>query len=504
MVTPSRSGTEGNEITYSNYGSDQVIIDGQEKTREYCVNVSGKAHLAFKGLTLTGARTAAFLAYDGSEYLTLDGLTCRNSRFGIRLYGNVTPVRHITITNCTASGNSKYGIFLYKKVYDSTIGPNNHAFSNGGEDMSWGIEVGTDYPGSQADGARRIVIADNEVDHNDVQGIRTWNAVDVLVKNNYCHHNGATGIQIEDGSENVLVDGNRCEYNAQTYSYETGIWIDSSRNVAVRGNTIRGNTIGLSVTETNHAIVRNNVIFENGGTAQDLSSARALNVKAHSQDVVVVHNTMYRNGSSESTKGGVSIFEGSTVVFKNNIVSETRAPFDLSIDQDGPSDFNAVSNDRPVAVQWKDAVLTWATYLAVSGQDAHSLQGSPLFAAPDAADFRLKNGSPCLNAGDFLTRTTRAGSGKVVPVEDARYFTDGFGIGSGDAVVIRGQPVAAVTAVDTGAATLTLDRDLSWNKGDPVSYQYSGSGPSIGARGSMNDGRKPSTPASPHIIRNGP
>jgi parallel beta-helix repeat protein len=302
----------------------------------------------------------------------------------------------------------------------------------------------------------------------------------------------------------VLVDGNRCEYNAQTYSYETGIWIDSSRNVAVRGNTIRGNTIGLSVTETNHAIVRNNVIFENGGTAQDLSSARALNVKAHSQDVVVVHNTMYRNGSSESTKGGVSIFEGSTVVFKNNIVSETRAPFDLSIDQDGPSDFNAVSNDRPVAVQWKDAVLTWATYLAVSGQDAHSLQGSPLFAAPDAADFRLKNGSPCLNAGDFLTRTTRAGSGKVVPVEDARYFTDGFGIGSGDAVVIRGQPVAAVTAVDTGAATLTLDRDLSWNKGDPVSYQYSGSGPSIGARGSMNDGRKPSTPASPHIIRNGP
>lgn len=494
-VTPSRSGAEGRYISFGHFGSDTVVIDAQNGMREYCINVSGRKYLRFTGLTLTGASSAAFLAYDDSAHLTLDGLRCQNSRFGIRLYGLVSPVSDVTVTNCVTSGNSKYGIFLYKKVYDSTIGPNNHSFSNGGEEMSWGLEVGTDYPGDQRDGARRIVIVSNEIDHNEVQGIRTWNAANVLIKDNYCHDNGASGIQVEDGSENILVEGNRCEDNARTYEYETGVWVDSSKHVVVRGNTLEGNTIGVTVTATAHAVVQNNLIVNNRRGVPDAASARGVNVKSASTDVVIAHNTIFGNGAPESTRGGISIFEASAAVFKNNIVANTQAAVDLWVDQDYVSESNTVFNDRrPASVQWKGVQMSWSQYVGASGQDARSVQADPLFVAPLAGDFRLKDASPCRNTATFLTRTRSAGVGKVVDLEDARYFTDGFGLTVGDAIVVGGRPAVLIVAVDPTLDRITVERDLSWDRGDPVFYQYAGAGPDIGAYGRVRDGSAANSP----------
>jgi hypothetical protein len=46
-----------------------------------------------------------------------------------------------------------------------------------------------------------------------------------------------------------------------------------------------------------------------------------------------------------------------------------------------------------------------------------------------------------------------------------------------------GQPLVGGTVrlLDRNAAVLTLDRDLHWNRGDPVSYVYRGKGPDVGA-----------------------
>lgn len=504
MVTPSHSGTEGSYITYSSYGSENVVIDAQNKTRESCIAVNGQKYLRFTGLTLIGAGSAAFLAMDNSEYLVLDGLTCQNSRFGIRLYGKVDPVSHITVRNSIASGNSKYGIFLYKRVYDSVIGPNNHVFSNGGEDQSYGIEIGTDYPGNQADGARRITVLGNEFNNNEVQGIRTWNAVNVLIQNNFCHHNGATGIQIEDGSENIIVEDNRCEYNAQTWEYETGIWIDSSKNVAVRRNNVRGNKIGLMVTFSSRVILRHNLITENNRGVPNVYNARGLNIKSNSMDVVAVHNTLYKNGAPESTKGGVSIYEQSPAVFKNNILADTTAPYDLWVDQDYTADYNAISNARSITVEWKGSRMTWDQYISASGQDVHSIHANPLFVAAETGDFRLSEASPCVNRGYFLTKTSASGSGRVVGVEDARYFTDGFGLAAGDLILVGRSAPATIMGVDYASNSITLDKDLSWNKGDGVSYAYTGTAPDIGAYGRLGlDSGIPDPPSGLKVVPKG-
>jgi parallel beta-helix repeat protein len=491
-VTPARSGTEGDYITYRNYGSEQVAIDAQKNGKDACIRVDGKKYLRFIGLRLTGASgtsglRAGFYASDRSENLVLENITADKNRFGILIHGKYAPVSQVTIRNCTVTDNTSYGIFLYRRIYETVVGPKNHVFSNAGEKYAFGIEIGTDYPGKKIDGARNIVVLDNEIDHNGMQGIRTWNALNVLIKNNYLHHNGATGIQVEDGSENIVVEDNLSEYNAQTYEYEAGIWVDSTRNAVVSRNFLRGNKIGLMVTDSSRVILRNNVIVENNRGVPHLTNAMGLNLDNNAFNVTVVHNTLHRNGAAESSRGGISISPFrppvGAVFLKNNILSETTAPHDLWIgSKDYVSDYNLVYNARDLVVYWITREVSWPQYLASGGQEVHSImEQNPKFISPAEYNFHLQPGSPAIDAGDFLTRTIGSGSGNVIPVLNASYFTNGWGITSGDPVKVGANLPVITKSVDYLNNTITVDKKIPWNKDDKVSYPYSGSAPDMGA-----------------------
>jgi hypothetical protein len=79
-----------------------------------------------------------------------------------------------------------------------------------------------------------------------------------------------------------------------------------------------------------------------------------------------------------------------------------------------------------------------------------------------------------------LARTINAGSGKTVAVTDASYFSDGFGIGKGDSIVI-GSSRAIIADIDYVNNVLSLDRVVSWEKKDAVSFPFTGLAPNIGA-----------------------
>ncbi len=500
MVVPANSGTASQAITYSRYGQDRVVIDAENGTRTRGIDASGKSYLRFIGLTLNGAAGGSgFYALDGASHLLLDRLTATNNRFGLRLYGNVTPVSQVTIQECTALSNTAHGIFLYKKVYDTIVGPDNLCRGNSGEASAYGLEIGTDYPGDPANGARNIDVFGNELCYNGVQGVRTWNASDVVIRGNHLHHNGATGIQIENGSRNILIDGNLSEDNAQAYEYETGAWVDDSVNVVVQNNVLRSNKIGLLVTGTVRCLVRNNLICLNNRGVPHTWNTTGVGINNFSSDVILVHNTLYRNGTADSQRAGIA-FAVSTPAFltvmKNNIVAETTAPRDLYVGVSPcASDYNLYFNTRALAATYLGANLTWPQYLASSGQDAHTLTRDPAFVNAPAGDFQLRADSPAVDAGNFLTRTTAPGAGVVVPLEDTRYFSAGLlGCGASPIVVGRNAP-AAVVAVDDAGLTVTLDRALAWNAGDPVAYPYGGERPDPGAY--ENSAR----PASPRNLR---
>jgi len=117
-----------------------------------------------------------------------------------------------------------------------------------------------------------------------------------------------------------------------------------------------------------------------------------------------------------------------------------------------------------------------------------NVQAAPQFVSSNPAElsqFELKDGSLCIDAGANLTTTKSSGSGNVIPVADASYFTDGYNVIPGDMIMV-GSSVARVTNVDIPGNKLTVDRNISWTGDTPVNLEYSGGGPDMGA---MESGR---------------
>lgn len=501
-VRPVHSGVPDKYITYQNAGDGEVIIDAQEGKRAGCIEIDNQSYLQFIGLTVRGANSsltwprAGISMTNGTSHIILDNITTYNNYFGIMAHGQENPVSFVTVKNSKTFGpgnigNTHYGIFFYKKVYDSSI-INNHVAYTLPEKLSYGIEISTDDLSNQSNGPRRIVITGNEADHNESQGIHTWNAVGVLIDSNYLHDNGATGIQIEDGSENIVVENNLSENNAQKYEFETGVWIDDAKNVVVRNNILRSNKIGLIVTGSNRVIVHNNYVYFNNRGAQNLDNAAGLIVEDSVMNISVTQNTFYKNGATDMQHGAVNfgLFHPTctNITFKNNIVAETSNVLDLLQDSCSGfvSDFNDFFNTRSLSVEWNQKKTDWPTYLAVSGQDGHSLTSAPLFADPDAFNFSLQPTSPLIGKGAILARTTQAGTGNQVSVTDASYFSDGFGIGSGDSILIGGSP-ANIVAIDYSNHSISIDRIINWDQNDAVSFPFTGVAPDIGASKAMID-----------------
>ena len=496
-VKPLYSGEVDKYITYRSDGNGEVIIDAQDGQRAACIEIDGKSYLQFIDLTVRGANSyetwprAGISITDGAHHIILDNITTYNNYVGIMAYGREKPVSFLTIKNSKTFdpvgniGNTHYGIFFYKKVYDSSI-VNNHVAYTLPEAQSYGIEISTAYPGIPSNGPRRIVVTGNEVDHNESQGIHTWNAMGVLIGSNYLHDNGATGIQIEDGSENIVLENNLCENNAQTYEFEAGAWIDDSKNVVVRNNILRSNKVGLTITNSDRVIVHHNYVYLNNRGAENLYNAAGLIVDDSATNISITQNTFYKNGARGMERGAVNfgLFHPTcaSINFKNNIVAETVNMLDLLQNSCSGfvSDYNNFFNTRPLAIEWNQSQLDWSTYLVESGQDANSLSSEPFFTDPIALNFSLQVASPLIGKGIILAWTIDAGSGETVIVTDASYFSDGFGIGSGDSIVI-GNNHANIVAIDYLNHFITVDRVIQWDRNDAVSFPYDGVAPDMGA-----------------------
>ncbi len=115
---------------------------------------------------------------------------------------------------------------------------------------------------------------------------------------------------------------------------------------------------------------------------------------------------------------------------------------------------------------------------------AGNLEADPHFVSVENANFALGDGSAAINAGRALTRTVGSGTGRKLPVTDARYFFDGFGIEGeqGDVIAVGATKLLArVQEADIAQNVLTLDREITWKDGDPVNLPHAGKAPDIGA-----------------------
>lgn len=264
-------------------------------------------------------------------------------------------------------------------------------------------------------------------------------------------------------------------------------------------NSTGGNGIQYAGQE---GIIRRNVFF-NGNVGMSFATYG-------DESLYNVNNRTYHNVFYNNDGAGISLGAGEVNNrFKNNILFANKGCTpECSATTPGQILYEIDPNARPF---WETSTFYYnAIFYQQPGQAVieqsessgpglsiadfnyeiakvflNSLEVNPQFVNAAAGDFHLQSGSPLIDAGDFLTKTTEAKTESIImQVQDAAYFYDGYGIAGeqGDLVQLQGGTTTArIVSVNYGTNTLTLDRPLSWTAGQGVTLQFGGSAPDVGA-----------------------
>ncbi|MFC2036982.1 LamG-like jellyroll fold domain-containing protein [Chloroflexota bacterium] len=514
QLIPQNSGTAGHYITFAAHNDAEVVIQGVS-TEKQIVNISSKSYIRLIGLTIrhksgdiwqekyglleVNGSTAGYneiynctitrdrdlklmytrgeqergIAISGAHHTLVQGCTIRGVQFGVLLTGGQTyaRVRYNHITNLVAGpvrvgsrGKFQRNIIEYNILEGSLTDDGFQCEGNSS------IPVESRTNDNQGHIIRRNIIRNNGENAIDLKFTRY-----IVVEDNIIYGTIGSGDGPMQGGWNwqggTIIKGT-----------DTG-----SRDVIIRRNLLIDNFAGIRVYDYwyvyHNTLVGNNRDFE-GPNSTYTSSRKPPFFGAHHLEgrVVIKNNIMAGHNTCEvAVRSNV----GSCYVNSNLYYNSKGARF---------VDFLANSN-------WRTRTFgEWKSYLAgksnITGKDADSMEQAPSFAnGPErpvtdvaagsdhtAFDYRLRPGSPAIDAAEPLTRCRGSGSGTAVQVDDANYFFDGWGVTAGDMVKIGSNPAVEVKNVDYGTKRLTLATSIAWSDNDPVYLnEYHGSAPDIGA-----------------------
>ncbi len=477
QLSPQNSGTEGNYITFKNYQNEVVEITGESLSP--AIWIEKKDYIAIEGLQVREVRR--WLNALGSNYLIV-----KNNVFERAL---------------DSGGSSKTGVFLQQCHYAKIL--NNELHDTTQDNLYV-----------------------QESDYNLVEGNNFTKGFHVLwtfkcsnyniIRNNYMHNelqkigeiydceNTGFGSEefpkmnsYDDSKYNIVENnvfaftpssGDSSPYSGIQYAGQYGI----IRNNLFYDMTGPGLSLSIYGGEASYCYenrIYNNVFHDNRlgaiGAPEEVTAAPG----AIPPDVIfsnqkIVNNIFYENEFAlndtrwewyeELKDNVVHIITGreSDILFDNNNFFPS-AEEDLYAFVFGVR--SSTFNRAPKPLSWwednKNSLIK------------NSLQENPDFYNPTARDFHLYEGSPMIDAGAFLATTTISGtSNTIMDVDDAGWFTDGFGVVPGDTIQLEGQSDwAIISSVDYANNILTLDRPLTWEAQQGVSLPYSGPKPDLGA-----------------------
>lgn len=385
------------------------------------------------------------------------------------------------------------------------------------------------------DGASNITIQNNVFDTNgyintdgENDGIVLLGASNILIQNNYATRNGhyfadaiytstfgpSKNIVLRDntidqhwgggiaetgqGSHNMLLEGNRILHVGEGVAYiKTGFLLNASNNI-VRNNIV-SNEAGwyqnnglllagqFNIMDSNaeNNRIYNNVFYKIGYLPILLSQRQHTDAKFnYVTNNKIVNNILFDN----ETQGAIFYHPAARVyVFAETFHSPNNPwPF-FSYDNyflnnivgDNPSDNDLFQYFTPWTYHEWNLTSVQSNYAAyMSG----NIQADPEFVNAGGRNFQLSASSPAIAAGRHLAHTTTSGNSVSIPVDDAYFFTNGFGVVDGDKIKIGHNSPVTVTAVNYQGKTLTVSRAVNFSSGDAVDLaNHSRSTPDIGA-----------------------
>jgi len=446
FVVPANSGTAKAPITIRRVGAGEVVwttADAPKWDDKFALNLRGR------------------------EYIVVEGITFRDCVAWI----NMRDAHHNTIRNCVFDGAKIYNCIRVEGSYNKFLKCNfKRSIPYVTNDK--GIPKGADY-----------IEIFRESHYNLVEGCEFGEIPHVAVS--VAAYKPGT----HRPSHNIIRNN---RFHSPRWKC---IGLHAAPYTLVENNVFTGAAALFVQFESQKVIMRRNVFhnFKNDvpGDPTYRGAIRIASTRDSGADCNTFDSRIYNNlftGNERTITSYAARFPLYDNIFKNNIFYNNKQTLWLCQPNYMTVSKNYWINNVLVGTAPGQRILGYARekYTLAEAQDKlaqfyrGNLEVDPQFVDAAGHDYRLKPGSPCIDAGAALTQTTEAGKGTEIAVADAMYFCDGFGLIAGDMVVVGSNKPARIIKVDYDKKLLSVDRNLSWAKDDAVNLPYSGAGPDIG------------------------
>ncbi len=447
QFSPQKSGNASSPITYRAYNNENVVI--------------------------TGSSLSPAIVLSNRSYLVIEGLEISNVQrwmYAINAHHNIIRNNQFSGAN-DSGGSSKTGLFFQEATYNMIL---DNVIDDSTQDNIALIKSDNN------------LVANNTVTNaaHTLWAIKCGNRN--VIRNNYFYNPGQKIGEIYDcddvGFNHEFFIRDATKFNL----VENNVFAKTSSYYSPSG----GNGIQYSAQ---NGIIRFNIFYENNvGVGMQYYSPEALYNYANR----IYHNTFYDNMCGGVSTSDPSTSDYSDNLFVNNIFYKNHecggvSPFQL-VYRNGLGGFLLDTNNLSSGVvsddvigEWQGSGNTLAWYEAnYPGLFANNRESDPQFIDESNYDFRLNSSSASVDSGRFLANTRSSGSGTTIPVDDAGFFYDGFGIEDevGDLVRLEGgSETFRIVSVDYASNEITVDQPATWSAGQGISHDYIGLAPDLGA-----------------------
>ncbi|MBK8899825.1 MAG: right-handed parallel beta-helix repeat-containing protein [Anaerolineaceae bacterium] len=444
-------------VTFRNYPGEVPVLTGTDAWRW---DVLDQSHIRIQGITFRDFGKGGIQLRTKSENMTdivISGCVFENQS---QLNGDGAKTVHITttvsgynLTNVTVEGN---------------------VFTN--------IDSG-DHPSLQLAG--------------NVSGIKVLNNT---FSSTSSISIGVAGRPDTGQPKQILIKGNNISGHGSPGNHSPGIYLDgAAERILVEENRVHSGQQGIKVSlepaasnlQSRYIIIRRNVLYNNDqinlklGTGNDSDNC---NDSGYLEKSVAVNNTIF---SEIAGPTNIQFSCGVDLRWKNNLVAFTGVStgFQYKFGNSTADSSSWVLNHNffyetngSKSIRWDGVTYdSLAGFQTAVGQDLQSLSGNAAFVDMTQKDFSLKPESDAFDAGGPLTHTAGNGSGTVLAVEEAWYFSDGLGLQAGDRIRVGDNTAVTVVGVNYLEHKLTVNQPIAWTNGEPVYYEFANAAPDIGA-----------------------
>ena len=464
QLRPKNSGTANNYITFKNYPGETPTITGPKL--QPAIDISDREYIIIEGLEITNVRRWLYAIRSHHNII-------RENRFSKAI---------------DPGGSSKTGIFfqqaMFNKVVNNTIEDstldNLTLIKSDRNRIEGNVFLKARHALWTVKGGNFNVIRNNYF-HNELQKIgEVYDCHDVGFNHEFYEY---------DCTKHNLIENNTFAYTPSSGKHSPYSGIQYAGQNGIIRNNLFYDTVGpgLSMTlygkEANYNTgnrVYSNVFYSSKFAGISLSPSKEFSFADNifknnilAKSVFVANDTRWQWYTKELSGKPVQLLAGRLDGFlcqNNNFFDKGKnVPYLITLGSRSP----LIRDQRPLG----------GLQLSYAELFRDNIELDPLFVDEETRDFHLKADSPMIDAGAFLTRTLRNGSGLYLPVEDAGYFYDGYNIPgeAGDLIRLEGQEcVARIMSIDYERNILKLTQSLVWEKGQGVSLYYIGSRPDLG------------------------